>query len=123
MEIYFGEIEQAHGSLAREQAVQDLKTLIAHTDALVKATAQDVHGEVKEIRARVAVALEQARVTCAELQRQSAMIGRNAARRADVVIRKHPYESIGVALGAGLLLGLLATCWLPCAKETCASCD
>ncbi len=31
----------------------------------------------------------------------------NGARQTDVTIRSHPYESIGVALGIGVLLGAL----------------
>jgi ElaB/YqjD/DUF883 family membrane-anchored ribosome-binding protein len=29
------------------------------------------------------------------------------AKAADQIIRKHPYESIGIALGVGLLIGVL----------------
>ena len=32
-----------------------------------------------------------------------------AAKKADTIIRDHPYESIGVAFGVGLLLGVLVT--------------
>jgi len=31
------------------------------------------------------------------------------AKATDKVIREHPYESIGVAFGVGLLIGVLAT--------------
>ena len=33
---------------------------------------------------------------------------REAAKATDQVIRGHPYESIGIALGVGLLIGVLA---------------
>jgi ElaB/YqjD/DUF883 family membrane-anchored ribosome-binding protein len=116
MEIYFGEIEQAYTRLARERALLDLKTLIGDTEALVKATAQDVREETKEIRARVIAALERARSTCNELQQQGAAAGKAVVKRADTVIREHPYQTIGVAFGAGLLLGVLAM-WLTPARD------
>lgn len=117
MEIYFGEIEQAHSRLARERALLDLKTLISDTEALLQATAQDVRAETKEIRARVTAALERARATCTELQQQGAAAGRTVVKRADTVIREHPYQTIGVALGVGLLIGVLAAWRSPRDRE------
>lgn len=108
MEIYFGEIEQAYSRLARERALLDLKTLINDTEALVKATAQDIGAETKEIRARVTAALERARNTYAELQQSGVDTGKAVVKRADTVIRDHLYLSLGAAVGVGLLLGLLA---------------
>lgn len=108
MEIYFGEIQEAYSHLARERALLDLKTLISDTEALVKATAQDVRDETKEIHARVTAALERAKTTYAELQQQGAETGKAVVKRADSIIREHPYQTIGIALGVGLLLGLLA---------------
>ncbi len=107
MEIYFGEIEQAYGHLARERALLDLKTLISDTEALLKATAQDAREEIKEIRTRLTAALEQAKATCTQLQQQGVASGKAAVKRADSVIREHPYETIGIAFGVGLLAGVL----------------
>lgn len=108
MEIYFGEIERAYSHIARERALLDLKTLISDTEALLKATAQDAREEIKEIRTRLTAALEQARITCTQLQQQGATAGRAVVKRADTVIREHPYASVAVALGVGLLIGVLA---------------
>ncbi len=93
MEIYFGEIEQAYSHLARERALLDLKTLISDTEALLKATAQDARDEIKEFRTRLTAALEQARITYTQLQQQSVAAGRAVIKRADTVIREHPYAS------------------------------
>ena len=38
---------------------------------------------------------------------QVAASAKAAAKRADTVIRDHPYESIGIAFGIGLLVGVL----------------
>ena len=51
--------------------------------------------------------LEHAKKTGAELQELSVASAKAAAKRADNVIRDHPYESIGVAFGIGLLVGVL----------------
>lgn len=47
--------------------------------------------------------LAKAKVTCHELEEKAVV----SAKAADKVIRQHPYESIGVAFGVGLLIGVL----------------
>ena len=109
METYFGNLENAHSTLARERVVADLRSLVHDSEDLLKATAHDVSDKAKEARSRVAAALERARTTCDDLQDQTAATARAAAKKADTVIREHPYESLGIAFGVGLLLGVLAT--------------
>lgn len=109
METYFGEIEQAHSRLARERALEDLKTLTRDAEDLLKATAHDASEKTKEVRSRVTTALERAKSTIVEAQEQAFVTAKAAARKTDTVIREHPYETMGVAFGIGLLIGLLAT--------------
>lgn len=109
METYFGEIEQNHSRLAREQALADLKALARDTEALLKATAHDVSDKAKETRSRVTIALERAKAAIVELQGQAVSVAKTAASKTDIVIREHPYESIGIAFGLGLVIGVLAT--------------
>lgn len=107
METHFNEIEHAHSTLARERVLADLRTLARDAEDLLKATAGDVSEKAKDARARLTAALERARGTCENLQEQTLASARAAAKKADTVIRDHPYESIGVAFGIGLLIGVL----------------
>src|SRR4051812_32166937 len=107
METNFEELEQAHSRLARERVMADLKSLVRDSEDLLKATAGDVSEKAKEARTRVAAALERAKVSCDDLQEQTIASAKAAAKKADTMIRTHPYESIGVALGIGLLIGVL----------------
>ena len=109
METHFENMEHAHSTLARQRVMADLKSLVRDSEDLLKATAGDVSEKAKEVRARISSALERAKETCEQLQEQTADSARAAAKKADMVIRTHPYESIGVALGVGLLIGVLAT--------------
>jgi ElaB/YqjD/DUF883 family membrane-anchored ribosome-binding protein len=109
METNFENLEHAHSTVARQRVVADLKALFRDSEDLLKATAGDMNEKVKEARARVICALERARETCGDLQDQTAATARVAANKADTVIRLHPYESIGVAFGIGLLIGVLVT--------------
>ena len=108
METHFANIEQAHSSLARERVLEDLRVLVRDSETLLIATAGDLAEKAQQARARLGAALERAKSTCDELQRQTVTVAKAAAKKADAVVREHPYESIGVAFGVGLLIGVLA---------------
>ena len=85
------------------QLADDLKALIQDAEELLKATAGDAGEKVKDARSRLTRAIESAKTTCGQLPERTAQ----AARAADVAIRGHVYETIGVAFGVGLLIGVL----------------
>jgi ElaB/YqjD/DUF883 family membrane-anchored ribosome-binding protein len=109
METHFENIQNAHGTRARERVVADLKSLVRDSEDLLKATGDNVSEKVKEARSRVIGALDRAKATCEQLQEQTAATAKAAATKADTVIRGHPYESLSVAFGVGLLIGVLVT--------------
>jgi len=109
METKHEAVEKAHGVITQERMVADLRTLARDAEDLLKATAGDASEKVKEARARLGAALERAKSTCQDAQEQTIAIAKAAAKKADAVIRDHPYESIGVAFGVGLLIGALVT--------------
>ena len=109
METNYESIEKAHTAIARERVRADLENLTRDAEDLLKATAGDVSEKAKEARSRVAAALERAKATCSHLQEQTLASAKAAARKADTVIRDHPYESIGIAFGVGLLIGVLVS--------------
>jgi ElaB/YqjD/DUF883 family membrane-anchored ribosome-binding protein len=109
METHFENLVQAHSVMARERVLRDLKTLAHDSEDLLKATAGDLSERTKAARARLAGALERAKEAGAELQELTIASAKAAAKRADTVIRDHPYESIGVAFGIGVLVGVLVT--------------
>lgn len=107
METNYEELEKAHSVRARERVKEDLQNLTRDAEDLLKATAGDVSEKAKEARSRVSAALERAKATCSHLQESTIASAKEAAKKADVTIREHPYESIGVAFGVGLLIGVL----------------
>lgn len=109
METHFENMEHAHSALARERVVADLKSLVRDSEELLKATAGDVSEKAKETRARLSGALERATETSNQMQEQTAASARAAAKKAGTVLRSHPFESLGVTFGVGLLVGVLVT--------------
>jgi ElaB/YqjD/DUF883 family membrane-anchored ribosome-binding protein len=86
-----------------EKLVSDLKVLSHDAEAMLHATAGQAGEKMSELRSRLSAALESAKVTCRRIE-DKAIAG---AKVADKTIREHPYESLGVAFGVGLLIGVL----------------
>jgi len=107
METHFDNLEQAQSDLARERVLTDLRTLAHDSEQLLKATAGDVSEKAKEARTRLSAALDRTKATVADLQSQAIAGAKVAAKKADTVIREHPYESLGVAFGVGIVIGVL----------------
>jgi ElaB/YqjD/DUF883 family membrane-anchored ribosome-binding protein len=100
METYFSNMAAGDGT--KEKLLQDLSTLARDAEELVRATGMQMAEKSKVELARI---LERLKVRCSKLSDQVAV----GAGHADRVIREHPYQSIGVAFGIGLLLGVLVT--------------
>jgi ElaB/YqjD/DUF883 family membrane-anchored ribosome-binding protein len=96
-----------HTELTTDEAMArlraDLRTLIHDTEELLKATAQQTGEQAERLRARMKDAVESAKVCCHNLEERAVA----AAKSTDHVIRTHPYQSLGVAFGVGVLLGVL----------------
>ncbi len=106
METDFEAIAQGTSSnVSREKIKDDLRSLVEDTESLIKATAGDMSDKAKEARGRLQEGLVKARETLAKLEEKTVA----AAKVTDQTIRAHPYESIGIAFGVGLLLGMLVT--------------
>ena len=88
---------------ANQRLVSDLKAVVRDAEELLKATAGQAGEKLTEVRGRLAGALESAKDTCLRLEEKTVA----AAKATDRTIREHPYESIGIAFGVGLLVGVL----------------
>jgi len=88
---------------ATEKLLRDLKEVVKDGEELLQAGASELSEKGRAARARLAAALDAARDTGRKLQEQTIA----GARVTDRVIREHPYQSIGLAFGVGLLIGVL----------------
>jgi len=107
MEIVSETMGKPPGGAAQERLMSDLRALGRDVEDLLVTKAGDMRGKASDVRARLGVALEHVRSTCLEVSRQSTQTAKQAAKKADNVVREHPYGSIGVALGVGFLAGVL----------------
>ena len=88
-----------------DRLVSDLKTVTKDAEELLKTVSGEKGNGSHEIRMRLSTAIESAKATYRRLE-EKAVAG---AKATDKVIREHPYESLGVAFGLGLLVGVLVT--------------
>lgn len=88
-----------------QRLTADLHAVIRDAEELLKATGGQSGEHVSAVRARLTAAMESAKATAHKVQEKAVA----AAKATDQVIRTHPYESLGVAFGVGLLVGVLVT--------------
>ncbi len=98
MEVYFENLTGENASLS--QLAEDVSLLMQDAEGLVKASGANLSHETK---AEVERALARMKIH-GERIKQQALSG---ARATDRVIRKYPYQSLGVVFGLGLVLGCL----------------
>ena|SRR5436190_16153591 len=87
-----------------ERLLQDLHAVVQDGEELLRAGAHELGEKGQVAREKLAAALEVAKETQRRLQ-DRAVAG---AKQADRLIREHPYQSLGIAFGVGLLIGVLA---------------
>ena len=87
----------------RQAISDDLGVLAQDARALMEATADIAGDKVSEARRRVAAALENGKEIYGRV-REKAVDGVKAT---DKAVHEHPYQAIGIALGAGALIGFL----------------
>jgi ElaB/YqjD/DUF883 family membrane-anchored ribosome-binding protein len=92
------EIEQS-----TERLLQSLKTIVRDGEELLRAGADSLSDSGAAARERLAAALEVAKDTRRKLEEQA----RAGMKATDRYIREYPYQSLGLAFGVGMLLGVL----------------
>jgi len=105
METHFATIETNDEPVTRQKLMSDLKVVVQDAEALMKATASDLGEKAREARVKLAATLESARASCKRLEEKTIA----GAKATDRVIREHPYRTMGLALGLGVLVGVLLT--------------
>ena len=94
-------------TVAREQLLSDLKSVVANSEELLKATASDLNERASAARARVEESLRAAKAKIAELDDEVLERLNSAAKSTDQYVREHPWGAVGIAAAAGLLVGVL----------------
>ena len=91
----------------KEKLAADLRLVIADAEELLQITSSQTGDKVAELRARMGENLRAARAKLADADAAIRDKAREAARATDDYVHENPWRSLGIAAGAGLVVGLL----------------
>ena len=94
-------------SVTSERLAADVKVVIGDAEELLRQSAAATGDQAAQLRERAMVLLRQAREKAQDVQEKALAKGRAAVRVTDDYVHENPWRSIGVAFGAGVLIGLL----------------
>ncbi|MBI2294606.1 MAG: DUF883 domain-containing protein [Betaproteobacteria bacterium] len=94
-------------AVTKDKLVQDLKIVISDAEELLRATASQAGEKVAAAREKVQDSLHRAKAKLSETEEALLDRGKLAARATDEYVREHPWRAVGIAAGAGLIIGLL----------------
>ena len=93
---------------ARAAGNQEVEKLIADVEELIGRLADTADPAIARIRGKVADTVRSTKETIAEGAAQVQRQARDALTAGDTYVREQPWEAIGVAAIAGLIIGFLA---------------
>jgi ElaB/YqjD/DUF883 family membrane-anchored ribosome-binding protein len=93
--------------VSAEKLAADLRLVVSDAEALLRATVGQVGETAAAARAKMQESLESARLKLGPLGEEAAEQARAAARATDDYVRENPWQAVGVAVLAGIALGLL----------------
>ena len=103
-----GSMSGATGNqVTTDQLIADLKTVMQDAEALLRATSSQTGDKIQEIRAHAEQSLARARARVTELEQEARRRAQEMSEATEVYMRDNPWQSVGIAAGVGLLIGLL----------------
>ena len=94
---------------ARERLAQSLKHMVDEADHLLAKAERTGSEQFVAAREKFEAQLRQAKEELRHLEVTALENARRAARATDHAVHEHPYAAMGLAAGAGLLIGMLIT--------------
>ncbi|HEY0883794.1 MAG TPA: DUF883 family protein [Ramlibacter sp.] len=89
------------------QLADDFRAVVSDAEQLLRSAANQAGEGYAEARERLEASLQAARQQLDTLEHQMIDGARRAGRATDGYVRDHPWESIAVGAGIGVLVGLL----------------
>jgi ElaB/YqjD/DUF883 family membrane-anchored ribosome-binding protein len=93
--------------VSKEKLVADLKVVVADAEELLRATASHAGEKAAVARERIQASLATAKVKLGEAERALLEKTKEAAKVTDDYVRENPWQAVGIAAVAGLVLGIL----------------
>ncbi|WHS57815.1 DUF883 family protein [Pseudomonas sp. G2-4] len=94
---------QANGEQIKDQAFSELKALIEESEKLLKSSASLVGEDAENLRDQISQKLQQALDSVTEVRERT----RPMVDATEVYIGGHPWQTVAISAGFGLVVGLL----------------
>ncbi len=107
MQTRLPNLAMPHTRRARTHLAADLRSLARDAEHLLDAATEDLSDKAKETRAQLRGVVEHIRETYGDWQDRSLAAAKTAVTKTDTAVRDHPYQSVGIAFGLGVLVGFL----------------
>ncbi len=91
----------------KEKLMSDLQVVIGDAEALLRMTSDEIGEGASDLRGRIMDRMNQAKIELAHLQQAAVARVKEAGHATDEFVHENPWKSIGIAAGAGLVIGLL----------------
>jgi len=93
--------------VSTDKLLDDLKAVVNDADELLKATAGQAGERMSEARSRAEASVRAARKRMSDLQDDVVAQTKEVADQADAYVRKNPWQAVGIAVAAGVIVGLM----------------
>jgi ElaB/YqjD/DUF883 family membrane-anchored ribosome-binding protein len=100
-------MSEANAAPQDNKLLNDMRLVIADAEELLRATAGQTGEKLAELRAKTQDHLAEAKVKLAEVEDIVLAKAQEAGKVADTYVRENPWNAVGIAAGAGFILGLL----------------
>lgn len=105
--IFDSEAHKRNLQNAQEALLNEFQTLMADTERLFNHTKEVAGNQSEELRESIEHNLNRAREILQERHQQWSEQSSELKERAEAYVQEKPWQSLGIAAGAGLLLGLI----------------
>jgi len=95
------------GEVSKEKLMKDLRLVVSDAEELLRATASQTGEKVASARERIQESLVSAKARLVAAEEAVVAKTKQAAKVTDEYVHENPWKSVGIAAGAGLLVGML----------------
>ncbi len=93
--------------VTKEKLIADFKVVVADAEELLRVTAGQAGEKAVELRSKIQSRLADAKLHLADAQQVMVDKAKAVGRASDEYVHDHPWRSVGIAAGVGLVIGLL----------------
>jgi ElaB/YqjD/DUF883 family membrane-anchored ribosome-binding protein len=91
----------------REKLMADLKLVVSDAEDLLKLTANEMGDSAVGLRERLRERITEAKHSLRDLQAAATEKAKAAGHAADDYVHEHPWKSVAIGAGIGVILGML----------------